>query len=109
MQVGPQRKSVGVDPETPRTLVDPLQHVTWPPGSDFRRPHPGKVCIGHNSDGGQVLDPRSHGLFTLVTMAGRALTVFGAVNARSFRRLPAGERFVASELEKVQGPTWDLI
>ena len=38
-----------------------------------------------------------------------ALTEHGAVNARSFKRLPESERFVASELEKLKGLSWNLV
>ena len=37
-----------------------------------------------------------------------ALTEHGAVNARSFKRLPESDRFVASELEKLKGLPWNL-
>ena len=37
-----------------------------------------------------------------------ALTEHGAVNARSFKRLPESDRFVASELEKLKGLSWNL-
>ena len=37
-----------------------------------------------------------------------ALTGHGAVNARSSKRLPESDRFVASELEKLKGLPWNL-
>ena len=37
-----------------------------------------------------------------------ALTESDAIEAGSFKRLLAGERFFASELEKVKGSPWDL-
>ena len=37
-----------------------------------------------------------------------ALTEHGAVNARSFKRLPESDRFVASDLEKSKGLPWNL-
>ena len=59
---------------------------------------------------------RRAGLFTPAVYVGHhgrsgalmALTEHGAVNARSFKRLPESDRFVASELEKLKGLPWNL-
>ena len=49
------------------------------------------VCVGHHGRSGALL----------------VLTEHGAVNARSFKRLPERDRFVASELEKLKGLLWN--
>ena len=38
-----------------------------------------------------------------------ALTEHGAVKARSFKKVPESDRFVASELEKLKGLPWNLL
>ena len=52
-------------------------------------------------------------LCMLDTMAGlgalMALTEHGTVHARSFKRLPESDRFVASKLEKLKGLPWNLL
>ena len=50
------------------------------------------VFVGHHGRSGALM----------------ALTEHGAVNARSFKRLPESDRFVASELEKLKGLFWNL-
>ena len=50
------------------------------------------VCMGHHGRSGALM----------------ALTEHGAVNARSFKRLPESDRFVASELEMLKGSPWNL-
>ena len=50
------------------------------------------VYVGHHGRSGALM----------------ALTEHGAVNARSFKRLPESDRFVVSELEKLKGLPWNL-
>ena len=50
------------------------------------------VYVGHHGRSGALM----------------ALTEHGAVNARSFKRLPESDRFVASELERLKGLPWNL-
>ena len=50
------------------------------------------VYVGHHGRSGALM----------------ALTEHGAVKARSFKRLPESDRFVASELEKLKGLPWNL-
>ena len=50
------------------------------------------VYVGHHGRSGALM----------------ALTEHGAVNARSFKRLPESDRFVAAELEKLKGLPWNL-
>ena len=38
-----------------------------------------------------------------------ASTEHGAVKARSFKKVPESDRFVASELEKLKGLPWNLL
>ena len=51
------------------------------------------VYVGHHGRSGALM----------------ALTEHGAVNARSFKRLPQSDRFVVSELEKLKGLPWNLL
>ena len=51
------------------------------------------VYVGHHGRSGALM----------------ALTEHGAVNARSFKRLPESDRFVVSELGKWKGLPWNLL
>ena len=51
------------------------------------------VYVGHHGRSGALM----------------ALTKHGAVNARSFKRLPESDRFIVSELEKLKGLPWNLL
>ena len=51
------------------------------------------VYVGHHGRSGALM----------------ALTEHGAVNARSFKRLPESDRFIVSELEKLKGLPWNLL
>ena len=50
------------------------------------------VYVGHHGRSGALM----------------ALTEHGAVSARSLKRLPQSDRFVASELVKLKGLPWNL-
>ena len=51
------------------------------------------VYVGHHGRSGALM----------------ALTEHGAVKARSFKKVPESDRFVASELEKLKGLPWNLL
>ena len=51
------------------------------------------VYVGHHGRSGALM----------------ALTEHGAVNARSLKRLPESDRFIVSELEKLNGLPWNLL
>ena len=51
------------------------------------------VYVGHHGRSGALM----------------ALTEHGAVKARSFKKVPESDRFVASELENLKGLPWNLL